>query len=203
MRKSNFLILLLVIFLGLFFTASLGESAEAKKKVRRAEPPVSVSRSEASPRLALVIGNIAYESSTLKNPVNDASDLAAILKDLGFTVILKKNADLRTMEEALEEFGNRLKRGGVGLFFYAGHAVQVQNDNYLIPLGAKVNKESDVKYAALNAGKVLDEMANANNGLNIVVLDACRDNPFGRKFRSTSRGLAGISDAPLGTFITY
>ncbi len=107
------------------------------------------------------------------------------------------------MEEALEEFGNSLKKGGVGLFFYAGHGVQVQNFNYLIPIGANVIKELDIKFVALDAEKVLAEMAYANNGLNIVILDACRHNPFGRRFRSASRGLAGISDAPLGTFITY
>ncbi len=154
-------------------------------------------------RIALVIGNSSYETGPLKNPVNDATDMAAALQKLGFTVILKKNANLQTMEEALEDFGNRLKRGGVGLFYYAGHGIQMNGANYLIPVGTKINKESDIRYKGLDAGRILDEMANANNGLNIVMLDACRDNPFARSFRSAARGLAIVSSAPTGTFISY
>jgi hypothetical protein len=157
----------------------------------------------AQQRIALVIGNSAYSSGPLKNPVNDAADMATMLKKLGFTVTLKKNAGLQEMEEAIEDFGNRLKKGGVGLFYYAGHGIQVYSSNYLIPVGAKIDKESDVKYRAVDAGRILDEMANANNGLNIVILDACRDNPFSRSFRSSSRGLSIISTAPRGTLITY
>jgi hypothetical protein len=154
-------------------------------------------------RTALVIGNSTYSTGPLKNPVNDASDMASTLQKLGFKVVLKKNANLETMEEAIEDFGNRLKRGGVGLFYYAGHGVQVNGINYLIPIGAKINKESDVRFKAFDAGRVLAEMENANNGLNIVLLDACRDNPFGKSFRSASRGLAIVSSAPAGTFISY
>lgn len=154
-------------------------------------------------RVALVIGNSNYESAPLANPVNDAADLAASLKRMGFTVILKKNANIEVMEEALEDFGNRLKKGGVGLFFYAGHGIQASGANYLIPVGAKIKKESDLKYRAMDAGRILDEMGNANNSMNIVILDACRDNPFSRSFRSSNRGLSVISAAPRGTFITY
>jgi len=154
-------------------------------------------------KIALVIGNSQYSTAHLKNPVNDASDMAAALKALGFEVILKKNARLQEMDEAIESFGQRLKRGGVGLFYYAGHGAQVNGINYLIPVGARINKESDVKYQAVDANRILDEMANANNGLNIVLLDACRDNPFAKSFRSASRGLAIISNAPNGTFISY
>jgi hypothetical protein len=157
----------------------------------------------AEQRLALVIGNSSYETAPLANPVNDASDMAAALRNLGFTVILKKNASLEVMEEAIEDFGNRLKKGGVGLFFYAGHGVQVYGSNYLIPVGARIKKESDVKYRAVDTGRILDELDNAGNGLNIVILDACRDNPFGRSFRSSTRGLSIIAAAPRGTLITY
>ena len=141
----------------------------------------------AAQRVALVIGNSQYESAPLANPVNDATDMAAALTRLGFTVILKKNASQEAMEEALEDFGNRLKRGGVGLFFYAGHGIQANGANYLIPVGARLKKESDLKYRAIDAGRILDEMQNANNGTNIVILDACRDNPFSRSFRSAGR----------------
>ena len=154
-------------------------------------------------RTALVIGNSAYGSGPLKNPVTDATDMADALKRLGFTVILKKNVRYQEMEEAVEDFGRRLRRGGVGLFYYAGHGVQVGGVNYLIPVGAKINKDSDVKHQALSAEKIMDEMADANNGLNIVLLDACRDNPFAKSMRSANRGLAIISAAPEGTFISY
>jgi uncharacterized caspase-like protein len=129
--------------------------------------------------------------------------MAAMLKKLGFTVTLKKDARLQEMDEAVEAFGNSLKRGGVGLFYYAGHGVQVNGTNYLLPVGTRINKEADVKYQAVDANRILDEMANANNGLNIVMLDACRDNPYARSFRNAARGLAIVSSAPSGTFISY
>lgn len=158
---------------------------------------------DAGQRVALIIGNGSYDNAPLANPVNDASDMAAALKKLGFTVILKKNADIEMMEEAIEDFGNRLKKGGVGLFYYAGHGIQAYGSNYLIPVGAKIKKESDIKYRAIDAGRILDEMGNAGNDMNIFILDACRDNPFNRSFRSAGRGLSIISAAPRGTFITY
>jgi hypothetical protein len=154
-------------------------------------------------RIALVIGNGAYESGRLKNPANDAADMATTLNQLGFSVTLKKDASRQEMEESIENFGNRLKRGGVGLFYFAGHGVQINGINYLIPIGAKINKESDVKYEAIDANRVLDEIANANNGINIVMFDACRDNPYARRFRNAARGLAIVSTAPTGTFISY
>ena len=154
-------------------------------------------------RTALVIGNSAYSSGPLKNPVNDATDMAAMLKNLGFSVTLKKEVTLQGMDEAIEAFGNSLKKGGVGLFYYAGHGMQVNGTNYLLPIGAKIGKETDVKYQAVDANKILDEMANANNGLNIIILDACRDNPFARSFRNATRGLAIVSSAPSGTLISY
>jgi len=154
-------------------------------------------------RIALVIGNSAYNYGPLKNPVNDATDMAAALKRAGFSVTLKKDANLREMMEAIEEFGNTLKKGGVGLFYYAGHGVQVSGVNYLLPISARINKEGDVRYEAVDAGRILTEMETANNGLNIVLLDACRDNPFGKSFRGASRGLAIVTNAPTGTFISY
>lgn len=154
-------------------------------------------------RTALVIGNSSYTTGSLANPVNDADDMASALKSLGFDVILKKDATQRDMEEAIRNLGNRLKKGGVGLFFYAGHGVQVAGKNYIIPLGARIEKETDVKYEAVDADMVLDEMGNAGNSMNIVILDACRDNPFGKSFRSSSRGLAIISSAPRGTLVSY
>jgi len=153
-------------------------------------------------RFALVIGNGGYKSSPLRNPANDARDMAARLRKLGFEVMHRENASQRSMEAAIRRFGRSLRKGGVGLFYFAGHGVQVNGRNYLIPIGADIEKETEVKYEAVDAGRVLDEMYEAGNGLNIVVLDACRDNPFARSFRTRTGGLARM-DAPTGTFIAY
>ena len=155
-------------------------------------------------RTALVIGNSEYgDLGRLRNPVNDARDMASILRRLGFSVVLELNRGQEQMEDAIVEFGKSLRRGGVGLFYFAGHAVQVDGRNYLIPVGAMINSQKDVRYKAVDLGQVLDEMYEAGNGLNIVVLDACRDNPLPRSVRSgAGRGLTRV-DAPRGTFIAF
>ncbi len=153
-------------------------------------------------RLALVIGNGAYRTAPLKNSINDAEDMAATLKKLGFKVILKKDADQRTMEDSIRHFGRQLRNGGVGLFYFAGHGVQVEGRNYLIPVDAKIESESDVKYEAVDAGRILGKMEDAENRLNIVILDACRNNPYARAFRSAQSGLARM-DAPTGSLVAY
>jgi len=113
------------------------------------------SASPAAPerRTALVIGNSAYSSGPLKNPVNDATDMADSLEKMGFNVILKTNVSRRDMGKAVEEFGKQLKGRDVGLFFYAGHAVQVNGVNYLIPVNAKISDETDIEYGAIDAGR--------------------------------------------------
>ncbi|MDO9083157.1 MAG: caspase family protein [Humidesulfovibrio sp.] len=153
-------------------------------------------------RYALVIGNSAYKDKPLKNPANDAKDMGRTLQRLGFDVQLKTDVGLRDMEEAIREFGLRLKRGGVGLFYFAGHGVQVQGVNYLVPVGSKVSSESDAKFECVDAGRVLGKMEDAGNELNIVILDACRNNPFTRSFRSVEQGLARM-DAPTGSIVAY
>jgi hypothetical protein len=153
-------------------------------------------------RLALVIGNSAYKTAPLENPLNDAEDMAATLTNLGFQVIFKKNADQRTMEDAIRYFGKQLRNGGVGLFYYAGHGMQVEGRNYLIPVDARIESENDVKYEAVDAGRVLGQMEDAQSQINIVILDACRNNPFSRNFRTGERGLARM-DAPKGSLIAY
>ena len=153
-------------------------------------------------RIALVIGNGAYKISPLKNPVYDANDIADALKRLGFSVTLKTNAIQRTMEESIQAFGSQLRSGGVGLFYFAGHGITVKGRNYLIPIDADIRGESDVKYESVDAGRVLGKMEDAGNNLNIIILDACRDNPFGRSFRSSDRGLAKMN-APTGSILAY
>lgn len=157
---------------------------------------------QAERRTALVIGNGAYKTAPLKNPTNDAQDMASALREMGFDVTLKVNVNHRDMEEAVRSFGVKLKQGGLGLFYYAGHGVQVGGENYLIPVDTKVDAEADVKFGALNAGMVLARMEDAGNGLNMVILDACRTNPFARSFRTSEQGLARM-DAPKGSLIAY
>src|SRR5262245_61926604 len=153
-------------------------------------------------RTALVIGNSNYDKGPLRNPANDARAMGNTLKDLGFDVTLQFNLNLRQMDEAVRGFGQKIKDGGVGLFYFAGHGVQVDGVNYLAPLGARVEKEQDVKFEMLDIGKVTAEMEAAKNGLNILILDACRNNPFIRAFRSPNPGLAPIN-APSGTYIAF
>ena len=154
-------------------------------------------------RIALVIGNGAYTSApALKNPPNDARDMAATLKALGFDVSSGVNVSQREMKRLIREFGQRLKAGGNGLFYYAGHGVQSKGHNYIIPVDAEIQSEADVEDSGVDVGLVLNYMDDAQNGLNIVILDACRNNPFARSFRSASDGLAQV-DAPTGTLIAY
>ena len=167
------------------------------------EAMIQVSKAWAKQRrTALIIGNANYESAPLKNPVNDARDVADTLKNLGFSVTLKTDANQRSMERAIRDFGNDLRGGGVGLFYFAGHGVQVRGNNYLVPISADIESEGDVKYETVDAGLVLAKMEDAANGLNIIILDACRNNPFSRSFRSAERGLARM-DAPTGSILAY
>ena len=153
-------------------------------------------------RTALVIGNADYKTSPLINPVNDARAMARTLRKLGFDVIERINVDQAGMKRAIWDYGKKLRQGGVGLFYFAGHGVQVAGENYLIPLKARIEGEPDLELEGVRVTRVLAEMEKANNGMNIVILDACRNNPFARSFRSVSRGLAHMS-APYGTLLAY
>jgi len=144
-------------------------------------------------KIALVIGNSNYEYKSLKNPVNDAKEVSDTLTDLGFNVDLKKDLNKRDMDEAITGFIKRLTRqqGSVAFFYYAGHGARVDGQNYLIPIdNDKIASETDVKYAAVDAARILENMQAADTHLNIMVLDACRDNPYPSNSRSLSRGLA-------------
>lgn len=152
-------------------------------------------------RVALVIGNGSYSASPLKNPVNDARAISSTLQALGFEVILVTNGRLREMEAAVDEFSAKAQ-GATALFFFAGHGMQVDGENYLLPIGADINDEGDVRYETLPAGRVLSNLHYAQSKLNIVILDACRNNPFARFFRSAPRGLAQLT-APRGSIVAF
>ena len=153
-------------------------------------------------RAALVIGNGKYKVSPLRNPVNDAKAMAKTLGGLGFAVTAKYNLGQKEMKRAIKVFGKKLKKGGVGLFYYSGHGMQVKGANYLIPVDAEVESEADVDIEAVPVGAVLAKMEGARNRLNVVILDACRNNPFATSFRSASKGLS-FMNAPTGTLIAY
>ena len=163
--------------------------------------PVSPSFATAK-RLALVIGNNAYADGALKNPINDARTMATTLGELGFEVHKLENADRSAMQRAVLEFGRKLNQDTVGLFYFAGHGMQVRGSNYLIPVKASIQSEDEIEVEAVDVAYVLARMATAKNQFNIVILDACRNNPFQRSFRSSNNGLAAIS-APTGTLIAY
>ena len=154
-------------------------------------------------RTALVIGNAAYDTGPLRNPANDATDIAATLQRLGFDVTLLRDAKMRAMEEAIETFSQKLRKGGVGLFYFAGHGVQVAGENYIVPIGARISREQDVRFETVQVGRILGGMEDAGNDVNLIILDACRDNPFARSFRSgAQRGLA-VSSAVRGSLMAY
>ncbi len=164
------------------------------------KPPISEKRT------ALVIGNATYAHvAKLRNPKNDAIAIAAELQKLDFEVELRTDASEEEMIVAIREFGQRLKRnGGVGLFYYAGHGLQLNGENFLVPINANINKASDIELESVRLKRALNELEFAANRMNIVILDACRDNPYPEHVRGGGSG-KGLSqtNAPKGTFIAY
>lgn len=184
---------------------SVPVTSQIKRGVQVREKPIA----QTEKRTALVIGNGEYQNTTqLQNPVNDATDVAEALGELGFEVLFAKNADKRQMEKLMREFGFKLAASkGVGLFYYAGHGLQMNGENYLLPVEADIPAEDEVKYAGVSLRFVLDKMESAKNSLNLVILDACRNNPFARSWRNYrsvggNKGLAQI-EPQTGTLVLY
>jgi len=140
----------------------------------------------------------------LENPVNDARAMKHVLEKSGFEVSKYENCVQKTMKKAIDDFGTALKNYDTGLFFYAGHGVQVGGKNYLIPIDAKLENENDAEYDCVRADRILAKMENAETKVNIVILDACRDNPFERSWHRGTKG-SGLAfmDAPAGSLIAY
>jgi uncharacterized caspase-like protein len=164
------------------------------------------SQASAESRIALVIGNGGYQSMpALANPPNDAGLIAAALREIGFEVLEHTDLDQLAMKRSIQEFGRRLEDAGedtVGLFYFAGHGVQANGVNYLIPIAARIEREPDLEIEAIPLDWVLLQAESARNRMNILVLDACRDNPISRSVRSAQRGFTAV-DAPRGTLIAY
>ena len=158
-------------------------------------------------RVALVIGNSNYQNvSRLDNPVNDARLMAEALREAGFTLIgggAQYDLDKVKFDSAIQSFGNQIAGADVALFYYAGHGVQVRGSNYLAPVSANPTKEADVDFQMVDVALVLRQMEGSGTKLNFVILDACRNNPFGgRGLRAAGGGLAQMN-APEGTLISY
>lgn len=163
----------------------------------------------AEKRLALVIGNANYPSSNrLANPANDAEDMAVALRKVGFEVMQYTDVDYKKMKQIINSFGEKLQDNyQVGLFYYAGHGVQNGGNNYLVPIDAQPTSKNEIEFECIDANRILAKMEDARTKTNIVVLDACRDNPFERswKTRGGGSGENGLTmmDAPTGSVIAY
>jgi hypothetical protein len=164
----------------------------------------------ADKRLALVIGNSAYKNApTLKNPANDASDMADTLQRLGFEVIRGMDLDYLSMRTAVRKFSEKLPEANVALLFYAGHGLQVAGKNYLVPIDAQIETQADLDFGTIDLDLVVHGME-ADTRTNIIFLDACRDNPLavnltrrlGTRGGAVSRGLAQV-DTSVGTLIAF
>ncbi|RMG70742.1 MAG: hypothetical protein D6722_08245, partial [Bacteroidetes bacterium] len=179
-----------------------GARAEERFNVRRQAPQPNQPQER---RLALVIGNSSYTfGGSLRNPANDATSMKESLENLGFTVLKYENCSQAAMRRAIDEFGRQLSHYDMGLFFYAGHGIQVGGHNYLVPVDAQLENENDVEYDCVRADRILAKMETAGTRTNLVILDACRDNPFERSW-SRSSGGEGLAfmNAPSGSLIAY
>ena len=156
-------------------------------------------------RLALVIGNADYiYGGTLPNPVNDARSMSEALQKVGFDVLKFENLNQKDMKKAIDDFGTQLYNYDIGLFYYAGHGIQSGGFNYLIPVESQLVAYADVEYDCVRADRILRKMEYAKTDVNVLILDACRDNPFERKWSraAAGKGLA-FMDAPSGSLIAY
>jgi uncharacterized caspase-like protein len=153
-------------------------------------------------RIALVIGNSAYKSApALVNPSNDAKAMSEALRGLGFMVVEVRDASKAQMAEGLAQVQAALKgKQGIGMLYYAGHGLQMDARNFMVPVEANMSKAADIPAQTMEVGQVINAFKSAGNRMNVLVLDACRDNPFGGI--ATGKGLAPV-DAPSGTFLAY
>jgi formylglycine-generating enzyme required for sulfatase activity len=153
-------------------------------------------------KLALVVGNAAYAKSPLVNPARDAAAVATELRGLGFTVTTRDNLNLRDFSRAVDDFAGRLQSGDLALFYYSGHGMQVDRENYLLPVDFEAASEADVPYAAYPANRVRDKLERSGARLRLLILDACRDNPY-KTSKGGPSGLAPMGSTAEGTLIAF
>jgi hypothetical protein len=184
----------------------ISKDQDAARALGKVVGAIGQETAQAPGKAALVIGNSAYDGNmVLRNPGHDADDMEKALRDLDFSVTTKKDLDQQGMEDALLAFRRKLKKGDLALFFYSGHGLQVEDQNYLVPIGAKLEEEYQVKRQCFQAAEVLDAMEESECNLKVVVLDCCRNNPLKRSWKrgQAKRGLAGISNVPEGTVLAF
>jgi uncharacterized caspase-like protein/formylglycine-generating enzyme required for sulfatase activity len=188
----------LQIIVSLLLCALLTAPAHATQRNLK----VTASNAQTQKRVALVIGNAAYQGApALRNPVNDAKAMSDTLNGLGFEVIEVTDASQKEMNRAITAFGEKLSGETAALFFYAGHGLQVKGKNYIVPVDAEIKSESAIASETVSVDTVLEQL-NASP-ISIVILDACRNNPFERSFRKIGGGGLAQMDAPKGSFIAY
>ncbi|NJN28894.1 MAG: hypothetical protein HC819_24460 [Cyclobacteriaceae bacterium] len=167
--------------------------------------PVCIWGQSYQKRLALVIGNSTYlNGGSLPNPVNDATAIATALQSVGFEVMKYQNVDQKEMKMAINSFGQKLSGYEVGVFYYAGHGMQHKGMNYMIPIEADLQTEAQIEFDCVAADRVLAYMDAAQVKVNVIIMDACRNNPFERSWNrsATGNGLA-MMNAPTGSLIAY
>ncbi len=181
-----------------------GNESKRKFNLKHSSKKINSSKTPEK-RLALLIGNSDYKfGGKLLNPVNDIRSMDKALRRLGFEVLIYENCGQRDMKKAMDTFGQKLNGFEVGLFFYAGHGIQVDGRNYLVPIDAQLKNKTDVDYDCVPTGRLMGKMEESKNKTNIIILDACRDNPFERSWSRTTKG-SGLAfmNAPSGTLIAY
>lgn len=218
MKTPLLRLLCFACFASILFSLTVHAAEPKKKKAPKATTAataddrglvmVTKASDESGKRVALVIGNGNYRHPEslprLANPTNDATDIAAALRGFGFEVIEKTNLNKEDMDTAISEFGRKIIHSEAALFYFAGHGLQVKGQNYLIPIDAKIKSEAQIPYNSINVNQLLEEMDNSKSRVNIVMLDACRNNPLSGKFRSgATHGLAAQTSLPKGTVIVY
>ena len=175
--------------------------AQAQRGIVISAKQLEVMRTEK--RVALVIGNSNYRSQPLRNPVNDARAMSRKLRSLGFDVIERTDVDKKRMQKSIIDFGQKLRDGGVGVFYFAGHGIQNRNRNFILPVDAQMTDESYLRAEGVNVNEVLSEMGDAGNRLNVLILDACRNNPYRQRTRGPRTGGLAQMHAPTGTYVSY
>ncbi len=197
--KKVAIVILNILFISICSAEPLPELQTQNRGLKIVHKVQEVKQQEQ--RVALVIGNNNYSGmlSKLHNPVNDALAMKNVLEQKGFKVIYGENSTKKEMNKKLEMFYSTIKEGGIGMFYFAGHGIEVEGINYLIPTDSKIKEKSDTEYEALNLNKITKRMQKIGNRLNIIVLDACRNDPFSRGI-----GIGGLAKTePIGMFVAY
>lgn len=206
MQYRTFIIRFVMFVIAGFLVSSAYSADKINNKSSKNDRGLKVVRKNEYRRIALVIGNGNYQhTGQLANTVNDARLIAETLKEVGFELYGGKpqiNLSRDDMLNAVEGFGDKISSGDTALFFYAGHGMQVKGENYLIPVNANIKNEAEVRVKSIDVSLLFAKLEGAKSKVNIVILDACRNNPFGRSFRSGYSGLAQIV-APSGTIVAF